>query len=643
MDDSRQASDAPLPEITPKALILGVALSMVLAGANAYLGLLAGMTVSASIPAAVISMAVLRLFRRSNILENNIVQTAASAGESLAAGVIFTFPALILLGAWTEFDYVQTTLIAGLGGLLGVLFTVPLRRALVVEARLAFPEGVATAEVLRVGDRSGGDSGGAGVGAIVAGGVLGAASKFGQTGLRLWTGSAETARYVGGSVLYAGTSLAPALAAVGYIVGLNIAVLVFLGGALNWWVAIPLVSAGYIRVEPVEPWAWRLWSTQTRYIGVGAMVVGGLWAVVRLWPSLVRGVRSGVRAYQEQRSAEDGAVPRTERDVPMPWVGVAFVLSAVPLFYLFRHLIGNTTTAAVMAGVMLVAGFLFSAVASYMAGLVGSSNNPVSGLTIATILFTALLLLGLGMGTAAGPAAAVLVGAVVCCAAAIGGDNMQDLKTGHLVGATPWKQQVMQAVGVLSAALVMAPVLTLLLKAYGIGEKTAAHPQALPAPQASLMASVARGVFEKSLPWGLLGVGMGVAVAVIALDLWLERRRSAFRTPVLAVAVGIYLPLEMGVAILLGGLAAWVVGRRRREGAHSQGVLFAAGLITGEALVGILLAIPIVANAGKNPLAITLAGGPLLWPGAALMAVVLVALWRVGSHAGPREGSEADA
>ncbi|NQT53946.1 oligopeptide transporter, OPT family, partial [bacterium] len=213
MDDSRQASDAPLPEITPKALVLGVVLSMVLAGANAYLGLLAGMTVSASIPAAVISMAVLRLFRRSNILENNIVQTAASAGESLAAGVIFTFPALILLGAWTEFDYVQTTLIAGLGGLLGVLFTVPLRRALVVEARLAFPEGVATAEVLRVGDR-----GGAGVAAIVAGGVLGAASKFGQTGLRLWTGSVETARYVGGSVLYAGTGLAPALAAVGYIV-----------------------------------------------------------------------------------------------------------------------------------------------------------------------------------------------------------------------------------------------------------------------------------------------------------------------------------------------------------------------------------------------------------------------------------------
>lgn len=642
-----------LPEITLKAVILGVVLSVVLAGANAYLGLLAGMTVSASIPAAVISMAVLRLFKRSNILENNIVQTAASAGESLAAGVIFTLPALIILGTWTKFDYVQTTLIAGLGGLLGVLFTVPLRRALIVEAKLAFPEGVATAQVLRVGDR-----GGAGIRYIVAGGLLGAVAKFGETGLRLWRGALEFARPLGGSVGYIGTSLAPALAAVGYIVGINIAVLVFLGGALNWFVAIPIVAAGTpwpVAEETGQPvsalaFAETIWGEQTRYIGVGAMVVGGMWAIVRLWPSLVRAVRSGVQAYRQTRLSGASEVPRTERDAPMRWIGLALVVSVVPLYFLFRHLIGGASIALVMAVVMLVAGFLFSAVASYMAGLVGSSNNPISGVTIATILFSALLLLGLGMGSAAGPTAAILIGAVVCCAAAIGGDNMQDLKTGHLVGATPWKQQVMQVVGVLSAALVIAPILTLLMSAYGIGAKTAEHPEPLPAPQATLMASVAKGVFAKNLPWGLVGVGMGVAVAVIALDVFLERRRSRFRTPVLAVAVGIYLPLKLGVAILLGGLAAWAAGRKRARhppagseavgGSCSQGVLFAAGLITGEALLGILLAIPIAVTGTRDILSVGLASGPLPWPGALLLAAVLVGLFIVARCGAQDERTE---
>jgi len=633
-----------LAEITVRAVVLGVVLSVVLAGANAYLGLLAGMTVSASIPAAVISMAVLRWFRRSNILENNIVQTSASAGESLAAGVIFTLPALIILGTWTSFDYWQTTVIAGLGGLLGVLFTVPLRRALIVDAKLAFPEGVATARVLEVGNR-----GGAGVRPIAAGGVLAAAYKFGQTGLRLWSGSVEVAGRVGGTVAYVGTSLAPALVAVGYIVGVNIAVLVFLGGALNWWVAIPILGSPGEAGEAVEPGelVWQMWSTQTRYIGVGAMVVGGLWAVVRLWPSLVRGIRSGVAAYRQLRRQGATSVPRTERDAPMQWIGLVLAVSVVPLFLVFRHVTGDTGVAAFMALVMLVAGFLFSAVASYMAGLVGSSNNPVSGVTIATILTSALLLLGLGTGSATGPAAAILIGAVVCCAAAIGGDNLQDLKAGHLVGATPWKQQVMQAVGVLAAAFVVAPILSLLLHAYGIGEATEARPEPLRAPQATLMASVARGVFARDLPWDMIAVGMGVAVGVIVLDVVLETRRSRFRTPVLAVAVGMYLPLELGMAILAGGLIAWAAGRWRRGGKPStsgapsgRGVLFAAGLITGEALLGILLAIPIVLFGGRNPLDVGLEGGPQAWPGAVLLLVVVSALFAVGIRRG-RSGEPA--
>ena len=627
-----------MPEITVKAVVLGLALAVILGAANAYLGLLAGMTVSASIPAAVISMAILRLFKRSNILENNLVQTAASSGEALAAGVIFTLPALIILGTWQGFDYWQTTIIAGLGGMLGVLFAVPLRRALIVEAKLAFPEGVATARVLEIGDR-----GGAGVWLIAAGGALGALSKLGQAGLGLWTESIEVAARIGGSVACFATGLAPALVAVGFIVGINVAVLVFLGGAANWFVAIPLLAPWH----PAEPgakaadWAWMLWKTQTRYIGVGAMIVGGLWAIVRMWPSLVRGIRAGLAAYRHAQSG--GSTPRTERDAPMQWVAIALVVSVVPLFFVFRHVVGSTAIAAVMAVIMLVAGFVFSAVAAYMAGLVGSSNNPISGVTIATVLTTALLLLALGVGGAAGPAAAILIGSVVCCAAAMGGDNLQDFKTGHLIGATPWKQQVMEAAGAIVPAFVMAPILSLLLSAYGIGEPTAAHPTPLRAPQATLMASVARGVFAKDLPWGMVGIGAALAVGVIALDVCLERRGSRFRTPVLAVAVGIYLPLELGAAILLGGLVAWAAGRALRRRGHAEnpeqpGILFAAGLITGEALLGILLAVPIVLKGGKNPL--DLKAGPFAWPGVLLVLSVLYVLYRIATRPPQMEVSD---
>ncbi len=630
LDDGAKS---PLPEITVKAIVLGVVLSAALAGANAYLGLKAGMTVSASIPAAVISMAVLRMFRRSNILENNIVQTAASAGESLAGGVVFTFPALILLGAWTEFDYLQTTIIAGLGGLLGVLFTVPLRRGLIIEAKLRFPEGVATAEVLEVGH--GGESG---IGAIAAGAAIGALYKLGASGLRLWQGSIGMARSIGGSVAYVGMELGPALIGVGYIVGINIAILVFIGGAMNWYVAIPALSAGYesfvIKGQTVAAadFASHLWDTQTRFIGVGAMIVGGVWAIIRLVPSLVGGVRSGLAAHRQARSDGAGPLDRVDRDVPMRWIGIAGALAVIPLFFLFRHITGSAEIAAVMAAVMLAAGFLFTAVASYMAGVVGSSNNPISGVTIATVLLSALLLLGLGMGRTAGPAAAILIGAAVCCAAAIGGDNLQDLKTGQLVGATPWKQQVMQAIGVLAAAVVMAPILTALLEAYGIGPRTVARPESLLAPQATLMKSVAEGVFRSGLPGVMIAIGMGIAVVVIVADQMLICCGSRFRAPVLAVAVGIYLPLSLGMAVLAGGLVSWGVARARKQPASSAagpGVLFAAGLITGEALLGILLAIPIALYAGENPLAVLPAGQAPGWPGAMFTAASMVGLFIV--------------
>lgn len=621
---------------------------MILAAANAYLGLFAGMTVSASIPAAVISMGVLRLFRKSNILENNIVQTAASAGESLAAGVIFTLPALVIMGFWEDFNYLWVTIIAGFGGTLGVLFTIPLRRSLIVEGDLKFPEGIATAKVLETGQQ-----GGSGVVYIAVASVAGALFKVGAKGVGLWPELVEVAGRVKGSIAYFGSNLSPALLSVGYIVGLNIAVLIFLGGALNWYAAIPIVAAqdkwpvyqleseaenpdGWnvftLAYETIDPnataaetkavtkhntevkaqlgtaveavdYAGRIWSKRTRYLGVGGMLLGGLWTIFAMRKSLFSGIASGLRAYRQVTGGEN-IIARTEKDMSMKWILILIIVSIIPLYLVYQYFVKDVMVSLPMAAIMLVAGFVFSAVAAYMAGLVGSSNNPISGVTIATVTVSALLLVVLmGRDNVNGPAAAIIIGSVVCCAAAIAGDNMQDLKTGQIVGATPWRQQVMQLVGTAAGALVIAPVLMLLYKAYGFRGQPGAGPDALSAVQANLMASVAQGVFKGDLPWTYVFIGMGIAAAVIALDEYLKRIGSTFRTPVLAVTIGIYLPLELAIPIFLGGLIHYATRRfhTRQQTAKEQieesnrnGLLFASGLITGEALMGILLAIPII-------------------------------------------------
>ena len=651
MESLMDSNGKSLPEITIKAFVLGVVLSMVLAAANAYLGLFAGMTVSASIPAAVVSMGLLRLFRNSNILENNIVQTAASAGESLAAGVIFTLPALVIMGYWDGFggvNYWWITIIAAFGGLLGVLFTIPLRRSLIVEGDLQFPEGIATAEVLETGQE-----GGKGVWTIAIAAIVGGLFKVCAKGIGLWPEVLEGARGIKGALLYGGSNLSPALLSVGYIVGLNIAILIFLGGVANWFAAIPIMAGQnewpvyqleseveksdswnvfvleYKTIDPeasieeteevkihnadveaklgttvdAKDYAWQIWSKRTRYIGVGAMLIGGLWTIFKMRGSLLSGMKSGLKAYQAmgQGAAE---IERTEKDLPMKWVLMLIVGSIVPLFLVYQVFVADVFVSLPMAVVMLIAGFLFSAVAGYMAGLVGSSNNPISGITIATIVVSSLLLLLLmGKGAENGPAAAIIVGSVVCCAAAIAGDNMQDLKAGRIVGATPWKQQVMQIVGTLSGAIIIAPVLMLLHEAYGFKGQPGAGPDALSAVQANLMASVSTGVFKGNMPWNFAFIGMVFAAAIIMLDLFLESRKSSFRTPVLAVAIGFYLPLELSVPIFAGGIIHWAIKSfHKRQNTSSEqigkssrrGLLFASGLITGEALTGILLAIPIV-------------------------------------------------
>lgn len=630
----------PIAQITLKAVILGVVLAAVLAGANAYLGLFAGMTVSSAIPAAVVSMAVLRLFQQHTILENNIVQTTASAGSSVAAGVVFTVPALYLLGFWTTFDFWWVLAIAGLGGVLGVLFSVPLRRALIIERKLPFPEGVATGEVLKAGD-----AGGAGVKYLIGAALAGGLAKLGEVGLHLWSGTAEVARYLGNTVLYFGTNVSPALLAVGVIVGLNIGIVVFSGGVMAWYVFVPLYStypeldpalAAFVATGPEAiDLGYHIWNTKIRYIGVGAMLIGGVWSLIDMRQSLIDGVRS---ARAAAKAGGWTGVAETERDIPMTWVMFGILALVAPIFALYFNIVASIGVALVMALIMVAGGFLFSAVSSYMAGLVGSSNNPISGMTIATLLFASLILLALiGPDPITGPAAAILIGGVVCCAAAVGGDNLQDLKAGHIVGATPWKQQVMLAVGAVVSALVMAPVLNLLLGAYGIGVATLEHPNPLNAPQANLMASVAKGVFGGGLPWDMITIGVVVGALIIMLDKFLIHRKVDFRVPVLAAAIGIYLPLEVTAPIFIGGFVAHLIARAvrersaaEREGAERMGMLVGAGLIAGEALMGILMAIPIVVFQDRNVIAIAdhPFGG---WPGLAVAAGILWGVYRVAT------------
>ena len=637
------------PQLTIRAVLLSIALAMILAAANTYLGLFAGMTIASAIPAAVVSMAVLRIFNGGGILENNIVQTGASAGSSIASGVIFTIPALVILGFWQDFHYSWVLAIAGLGGILGVLFSVPLRRALIVEQNLAFPEGQAAAEVLKAGENPAQGIKILGISALGGGfAKLAAAS-----GLRLIPDTAAAATFLGPYIAYFGTNLSPALLGVGYIVGLNIGIVVLIGAMISWNIAIPIYAAHFLQANNelahsalglnAGELAVFIWSKQIRYLGVGAMLVGGVWALISLRKSLVSGVRSGLAAARV--SADGAMVAHTEQDMPMKWVLAGIVLFALPLWALYQMIVDSVAVSLPMTLIMLVAGFLFCSVSAYMAGLVGSSNNPVSGITIATILFSAIVLLALmGRESAIGPVAAIMIGAVVCCAACIAGDNLQDLKCGYIIGATPWRQQVMLAIGAVSSALVMAPVLNLLAAAYGIGEHTAAHPKSLLAPQATLMASVAKGMFGGSLPWDMVIIGGLIGVVIIIIDEILKNKNSSFRAPVLAVAVGIYLPLELMTPIFLGGLLAHFIGRILKvrafttaqiETGNRNGILFAAGMITGEALMGIGIAIPIVMTGSAEVLALPPTLQFSQWLGVAVLALLAWLLYRTATRSPP--------
>ncbi|RMG20422.1 MAG: oligopeptide transporter, OPT family [Deltaproteobacteria bacterium] len=635
-----------LPELTVRAVVIGLVLSVVMAAANVYLGLYAGMTVSASIPAAVVGMLILKgVFRSGSILEANQIQTAASAGESLAAGIIFTVPALLLIGAWKDFDLLTTTVIAFTGGLLGILFMIPMRRVFVKDNdELPYPEGVACAAVLKAGEGEGGENA-RDARNVVIGAAIGALFKFAVSYLGVIKGALHGAVAAASRIFYFGGDVSPALVGVGYIVRLNVAVLIFLGGAIGWLVFIPLLpdleallrslhpSLGvpfHASGAPVDQ-AMAIWSSRIRYIGVGAMVVGGIESIVRVRGGLVRAITE----LRAQLSSAPGAIEETDRDISSKAI-VGFSLLAIALIAAtYFHFTGHISITLLTTVVMVVMAFFFVAVASYIVGLVGNSNSPVSGMTITAVLFTGGMVYLFGFSGMEGMLATLGVAAIVCCAACTSGDVCNDLKTGLLVGASPRRQQIMQIAGVAVASIVMAPVLEVLHEAYTIGSPE------LSAPQAGLFASLAKGFFGKgTLPWGMVGIGVTAGLVILAIDKVLERRGAAFRAHLMPVAVGIYLPFELSVPILLGGLIAHLqergIPQEEREHRMQPGVLFASGIIAGESLVGVLIAI--LVSAGVSVHAFEFPAKELLTAAAA--AVALWLFWRFSQpHAASKSKS----
>ena len=571
-------------EITPRVLVLGLVLSVVMGAANVYVGLKVGMTVSASIPAAAVAMLVFRsLFKTRSILEANQVQTAASAGESLAAGIIFTMPALVMMeGVWTHFDFWTVTLVSIAGGVLGILFMIPMRKVFVVDNdELPYPEGIACAAVLEAGSAEDADPRGAR--ALLMGGLIGGVLKFLESFMALARESLAGVWPGASRVHYYGADVSPMLVAVGFIVRLNVAVLIFIGGAIGWLVAMPLLGLPAGVTEPTVGAAIQLWKSDVRFLGVGAMVVGG---AVSIWS-----VRGGlVRAVSELKQGLSGANrDAADRDLAPGLIATLGLICILLTGYVYYHFTGHLPITILSTVVMIVMAFFFTAVACYIVGLVGNSNSPVSGMTITTVLFTGAMFMLFGFQGTEGKVAIIGVAAVVCCVACTAGDVCNDLKTGSLVGSSPAAQQVMQILGVVVAAFIMAPILNLLNSQLEFGTAE------LPAAQATLFKSLAEGLMgEGQINWPMVGIGAAIGVAVLLGDQILRARQSSFRLHLMPVAVGIYLPFGIATPILLGGILAHWMGRGSRDPQHEEerlqrGVLFSSGVIAGEALTKIVL------------------------------------------------------
>lgn len=572
-----------VPEFTVTSIVIGVILAVLFGGANAYLGLRVGMTVSASIPAAVISMGIIRvILRKDSILENNMVQTIGSAGESLAAGAIFTLPVLFMWAAEGSAEIpslLEIALITLCGGVLGVLFMVPLRTALIVKEHgtLPYPEGTACAEVLLAGEE-----GGSQAGTVFAGLGIAAAYKFITDGLKLFPSEVdyEIKSYKGAGV---GVDVLPALAGVGFICGPKIASYMLAGGVVAWFILMPLIvlfggdAVIYPATDPISTMGTgTIWGSYIRYIGAGAVLAGGVISLIKSFPLIIRTFRDAVKGFSFKTAGGE----RTARDLPM-----AFVVLGIGVIAIFMWLFPAIPISFLGAIIIIVFGFFFATVSSRMVGLVGSSNNPVSGMAIATLLVATIILRETGSIGTSGMIAAITIGSIICIIAAMAGDTSQDLKTGYIVGATPVRQQVGELVGALVSAIAIGGVLYLLNAAWGYGTP------ALPAPQATLMKMVVEGVMGGNLPWTLVFAGVGIALVVEILGI-----------PVLPFAVGLYLPIHLSTPIMAGGLIRLYIDKKKkiseeeRKTKVENGILYSSGLIAGEGLVGILLAVFAILN-----------------------------------------------
>lgn len=581
-------ADKIIPELTVTSVILGILLAIIFGAANAYLGLRVGMTVSASIPAAVISMGVIRLLlRKDSILENNMVQTIGSAGESVAAGAIFTIPVLFLwANEWGEQPptLLEIACIAIIGGVLGILFMVPLRKALIVKEHknLPYPEGTACAEVLLAGEKGGNKA------AVVFLGLgFAAIYKFLADGLKLFHSQIhyEISKYKGSAI---GIDILPALTGVGYICGARISSYMFSGGVLGWLVLLPLFSMfggdtmlfpGDVPISQMDSWA--IWSNYIKYIGAGAVATGGIISLIKSLPLILNTFKKAIGDYRKREfgNKED----RTDIDIPINYILIMILITAVVMW-----LIPVIPITFVGALIIILFGFFFATVSARLVGLVGSSNNPVSGMTICTLLIVTFLMKQTGSGGRGGMTAAIVIGSIICIVAAIAGDTSQDLKTGYILGATPRKQQIGEFIGVFAAAIAIGGVLYLLNAAWGYGS------QELPAPQATLMKLIVEGVMDANLPWTLVFSGAFIALVIEMIGI-----------PVLPFAVGLYLPLHLSAGIMAGGLIRLFYEKRKgnekdKKSMIENGVLYSSGLIAGEGLIGIFLAILAIIPMGVN-------------------------------------------
>ena len=580
-------ADKVVPEFTVTSIVIGIILAVVFGAANAYLGLLVGMTISASIPAAVISMGVIRvILRRDSILENNLVQTIGSAGESLAAGAIFTLPALFLWAEEGKIEFpsiVTIFLIALFGGILGVCFMVPLRQALIVEEHgtLPFPEGTACAEVLLAGEE-----GGSKAGTVFTGLGIAAVYKFIADGLKLFPSEIGYAfkGYAGSQI---GIQVLPSLAGVGFICGPKISSYMLAGGTLSWFVLMPAIAlfggdaTVFPATDPISALSpSELWSNYIKYIGAGAVAAGGIISLVKTFPLIVRTFKQAMASMSKKHGNKNAL--RTEQDLPMP-----VLLALLAIIVVLIWLIPTFPVNPIGSLIIVIFGFFFASVSSRMVGLIGSSNNPVSGMAIATLIIATLLLKATGSTGTTGMVGAIAIGGVICIVAAIAGDTSQDLKTGFIVGATPKKQQIGEMIGVVASAAAIGGVLYLLNEAWGYGTDE------IPAAQATMMKMLVEGIMNADLPWALILIGVFIAVVVEILQI-----------PVMPFAVGMYLPFSLSAGIMAGGAVRFIVEKVKGTEAQKKertdkGVLFTSGLIAGEGLMGIVLAVLAVANVAE--------------------------------------------